>query len=166
MNFKCGRVTVCISGDPVILYRWARKQLWGEITHAYAWGIPNDAKPNVVFYSCDEKRNTRVLVELPENGTHFQVLPRMADALKQKAKERNIAIVVVTFSPILLDCFDPEDVLVIEQDGSGGLVVRPLDLRRVMAWLGTDAYSGLGELWVRGFLGAMPAPRIEKEEKA
>ena len=61
---------------------------------------------------------------------------------------------MATQSPILLDHFDPEDVLVAERV-NGATELRRQDAEALKAWL--DDYS-LGQLWEKNELGGRPHP--------
>lgn len=86
-------------------------------------------------------------IEEPELGIHPDVLPILADLLKE-ASERT-QLVVTTHSPILVDALNdtPESVLVCERDDEGTQLQRLDDLK---PWL--ERYA-LGQLWMRGDLG-------------
>ena len=65
----------------------------------------------------------------------------------------NSQILLATQSPLLLDEFTPEDVLVVERSGHATTFQR-LDGDRLESWL--EDYS-LGELWEKNVLGGRPA---------
>ncbi len=68
-------------------------------------------------------------------------------------------IVVATQSPILLDYFEPEDVIVADRD-AGATKFNRLEPGRLAAWL--EDYS-LGELWEKNYLGGRPALESQKD---
>ncbi len=98
---------------------------------------------------CDPTPPPLVCIEEPELGLHPDVLPTLAQLLRD-ASERT-QLVVTTHSPILVDALSetPEAVLVCERDESGSRLTR-LDRDEMKPWL--EKYR-LGQLWTRGDLG-------------
>lgn len=90
-----------------------------------------------------------VCIEEPELGLHPDVLPTLADLLKE-ASERT-QIVVTTHSDVLVDALTdrPETVLVVEKT-AGGTMLKRLDAQKLKPWL--EKYR-LGQLWTRGEIG-------------
>ncbi len=90
-----------------------------------------------------------VCIEEPELGLHPDVLPTLADLLKE-ASER-CQLIVTTHSDTLVDAFNdrPESVVVCERDEAGSLM-RRLSAEELEPWL--EKYR-LGELWIRGEFG-------------
>lgn len=90
-----------------------------------------------------------ICIEEPELGLHPDVLPTLADLLKE-ASER-CQLIVTTHSDVLVDAMtdQPESVLVAEKtDGSTQL--RRLNATQLKPWL--EKYR-LGQLWTRGEIG-------------
>ena len=90
-----------------------------------------------------------VCIEEPELGLHPDVLPTLAELLKE-ASER-CQLIVTTHSDILVDAMSdrPEAVLVAEKHESG-TVLRRLEASKLKPWL--EKYR-LGALWTRGEIG-------------
>ena len=90
-----------------------------------------------------------VCIEEPELGLHPDILPTLADLLKE-ASER-CQIIVTTHSDVLVDAMtdQPDAVLVCEKT-SDGTTMRRLDSAELKPWL--EKYR-LGELWTRGDIG-------------
>jgi predicted ATPase len=90
-----------------------------------------------------------VCIEEPELGLHPDILPSLADLLKE-ASER-CQLMVTTHSDILVDAMtdQPESVLVCEKDEEGTAIKR-LSAEELKPWL--EKYR-LGELWTRGEIG-------------
>ena len=90
-----------------------------------------------------------VCIEEPELGLHPDILPTVADLLKE-ASERT-QLIVTTHSDVLVDAMtdQPESVLVCEK-GDDGTVLRRLRADDLKPWL--EKYR-LGELWIRGEIG-------------
>lgn len=90
-----------------------------------------------------------VCIEEPELGLHPDVLPTLADLMKE-ASER-CQLIVTTHSDTLIDALtdQPESVLVAEKNDSGTVLTR-LDAEKLKPWL--EKYR-LGQLWTRGEIG-------------
>lgn len=90
-----------------------------------------------------------VCIEEPELGLHPDVLPTLAELLREAS--RRCQLIVTTHSDILVDALTdiPESVLVCEKrDGATNL--HRLSAADLQPWL--DRYR-LGELWTRGEIG-------------
>jgi predicted ATPase len=87
-----------------------------------------------------------VCIEEPELGLHPDVLPTLAELLKE-ASER-CQLIITTHSDILVDAMTdcPESVLVCGKDENGTIMKR-LNAEELRPWL--EKYR-LGELWTRG----------------
>ncbi len=98
---------------------------------------------------CHPEPPPLVCIEEPELGLHPDILPTIADLLKE-ASER-CQLIVTTHSDVLVDAMTdrPEDVLVAEK-GANGTVLSRLDAESLKPWL---AKYRLGELWTRGDIG-------------
>jgi predicted ATPase len=90
-----------------------------------------------------------VCIEEPELGLHPDVLPTLAELLKE-ASER-MQLIVTTHSDVLVDAMSdqPEAVIVAERTSNGTTLTR-LDAEKLKPWL--EQYR-LGELWTRGEIG-------------
>nr|WP_242465194.1 AAA family ATPase [Rhodospirillum rubrum] len=88
-------------------------------------------------------------IEEPELGLHPDILPTLADLLKE-ASERT-QVIVTTHSDGLVDAMTdrPEAVLIAEKNETGTTLTR-LDGETLKPWL---AKYRLGELWIRGGIG-------------
>lgn len=98
---------------------------------------------------CHPKPPPLVCIEEPELGLHPDILPTLAELLKE-ASER-CQLIVTTHSDVMVDAMTdrPEAVLVCEK-GSEGTVLKRLDADKLKPWL--EKYR-LGELWTRGEIG-------------
>lgn len=90
-----------------------------------------------------------VCIEEPELGLHPDVLPTLADLLKDAASRTQL--IVTTHSEALVDAMSdqPDAVLVAERTAQGS-VLRRLDAERLKPWL--EKYR-LGQLWTSGEIG-------------
>ncbi len=99
-------------------------------------------------------RPSLILLDEPELGLHPYGIAMLASLLKQASAETQIAL--ATQSPLLLDHFQPGDVLVADRV-CGATEVRRLDEQDLKNWL--KDYS-LGQLWEKNELNGRPA--VEK----
>jgi predicted ATPase len=90
-----------------------------------------------------------VCIEEPELGLHPDILPTIAELLKDASTR--MQIIVTTHSDILVDAMTdmPEAVLVCEKTPEGSRL-RRLDAEHMKPWLGKYR---LGELWISGEIG-------------
>ena len=105
-----------------------------------------------VFLQPEEYRPAVILVDEPELGLHPYAIALLASLMQQASTETQV--VVSTQSSLLLDHFEPEDVLVAERAG-GATTLERLDSPRLKTWL--EDYS-LGQLWEKNELGGRPVP--------
>ena len=91
-----------------------------------------------------------VCIEEPELGLHPDILPTLAELLKE-ASER-CQLIVTTHSDILIDALtdQPESVLIAEKSDSAGTTITRLQADTLKPWL--EKYR-LGQLWTRGEIG-------------
>jgi len=106
-----------------------------------------------LFLQPDFYRPSVILLDEPELGLHPAAIALLAALIKQ-APARNVQVIVSTQSSLLLDYFDPEDVLVADRVNGGTQLTR-LDSSDLSTWL--EDYS-LGQLWEKNELGGRPAP--------
>ncbi|HPY89544.1 MAG TPA: AAA family ATPase [Lentisphaeria bacterium] len=90
-----------------------------------------------------------VCIEEPELGLHPDVLPTLADLMKNAST--HCQLIVTTHSDILVDAMSdqPESVLVAEKKEQGTTLTR-LNAEKLQPWL--EKYR-LGQLWTRGEIG-------------
>jgi predicted ATPase len=104
-----------------------------------------------LFLQPQSLRPSVILVDEPELGLHPYAITLLASLVKQASI--GTQIILSTQSPLLLDHFQPEDVLVADRvDGSTQLT--RLESARLETWL--ERYS-LGQLWEKNELGGRPA---------
>ncbi len=95
-------------------------------------------------------RPSIIIMDEPELGLHPYAVTLLASLVKQAAKDTQI--ILATQSALLLDHFNPEDVLVADRiDGATGF--NRLDPARLQIWL--KEYS-LGQLWEKNEFGGRP----------
>lgn len=90
-----------------------------------------------------------ICIEEPELGLHPDVLPKLADLLKEASTRTQL--IVTTHSDILIDALSdtPESVVVCEKH-NGQTIMKRLEADHLKDWL--SEYR-LGNLWLRGELG-------------
>ena len=91
-----------------------------------------------------------LLLDEPELGLHPAAVALIGDMIKSLAGERQI--IVATQSPLLVDAFDLDEILVLDLH-EGRTEVRRLERNDYEHWL--DGYSP-GELWQKNLLGGRP----------
>lgn len=92
-------------------------------------------------------RPTVILLDEPEIGLHPCAIELLASLLRRASIDSQV--IAATQSPILVDHFEPEDVLVADRM-QGATKLRRLDSERLKVWL--EDYS-LGELWEKNHFG-------------
>ncbi|HVN28412.1 MAG TPA: AAA family ATPase [Candidatus Binataceae bacterium] len=98
----------------------------------------------------EDLRPPVILVDEPELGLHPAAIAMLASLITQASVTSQV--IVSTQSSLLLDYFQPEDVLVAERIGGSTKLTR-LDSARLEGWL--DDYS-LGQLWEKNEFGGRP----------
>ena len=103
-----------------------------------------------LFLQPEGFRPSVILVDEPELGMHPYAITLLASLMKQAAAETQV--IVSTQSSLLLDHFEPEEVLVADRIDRGTQLTR-LDSAELEPWL--EEYS-LGQLWEKNELGGRP----------
>ena len=92
-----------------------------------------------------------ILLDEPELGLHPYAVAMFCSLVKSASVRTQV--VIATQSPLILDHFEPEDVLVAERRNGASTFAR-LDTTSLDAWL--SDYS-LGQLWEKNELGGRPS---------
>jgi predicted ATPase len=103
-----------------------------------------------LFLQPGSYRPSVILVDEPELGLHPYAITMLASLVKQASIKTQV--IVSTQSPLLLDNFQPEDVLVADRVDGGTQFTR-LESAKLETWL--QDYS-LGQLWEKNELGGRP----------
>jgi predicted ATPase len=103
-----------------------------------------------LFLQPEKFRPSVILVDEPELGLHPAAITMLASLVKQISVKAQV--ILSTQSPLLLDHFQPEDVLVADRVEGSTRLTR-LDSAKLTGWL--EEYS-LGQLWEKNELGGRP----------
>jgi len=105
---------------------------------------------STLFLQPEELRPSVIVVDEPELGLHPYAITVLASMVRQASTVTQV--IIETQSSLLLDHFEPEDVLVADRVGGATHFTR-LESERLGAWLGD--YS-LGQLWEKNEIGGRP----------
>jgi len=105
-----------------------------------------------LFFQPERYRPSVILVDEPELGLHPYAITLLASLVKQASATTQVLL--STQSSLLLDHFQPEDVLVANRVENGTTLTR-LDSAPLASWL--EDYS-LGQLWEKNEFGGRPTP--------
>lgn len=105
-----------------------------------------------LFLQPEQYRPSVILVDEPEPGLHPYALEVLAALVRQVSVTTQV--ILSTQSSLLLDHFQPEDVLVADRVDGGTQLTR-LESPLLAKWL--EDYS-LGQLWEKNELGGRPVP--------
>ncbi|HZL49959.1 MAG TPA: AAA family ATPase [Terracidiphilus sp.] len=103
-----------------------------------------------LFLQPVELRPAVILVDEPELGMHPYAIELLASLMRQASKETQV--IAATQSSLLLDYFEPEDVLVADRV-NGATELKRLQREPLAEWL--KEYS-LGQLWEKGEFAGRP----------
>jgi predicted ATPase len=104
-----------------------------------------------LFLQPVDQRPPIILVDEPELGLHPYAIGLLASMIRQASADNQV--IAATQSPLLVDYFRPEEVLVADLVG-GATQIKHLDSARLASWL--EDYS-LGQLWEKNEFGGRPA---------
>jgi predicted ATPase len=111
-----------------------------------------------LFLQPPHLRPSLILLDEPELGLHPYALSVLASLIKSASVYTQV--IVSTQSALLLDNFDPEDVIVADQVDQATVLQR-LDAEKYSNWL--DTYS-LGQLWEKAEFGGRPGSGNEARQ--
>lgn len=105
-----------------------------------------------LFLQPEQYRPSVILIDEPELGLHPYAIEMLAALVRQASVSTQV--IMSTQSSLLLDHFQPEDVLVADRVDGGTRLTR-LESAQLEKWL--EVYS-LGQLWEKNELGGRPVP--------
>jgi predicted ATPase len=105
-----------------------------------------------LFLQPDRYLPSAILVDEPELGLHPYAIETLASLIRHASSR--VQVIVSTQSSLLIDHFEPEDILVANRI-EGSTQINRLDASSLKDWL---AEYSLGQLWEKGELSARPAP--------
>jgi predicted ATPase len=105
-----------------------------------------------LFLQPEECRPSLIIVDEPELGLHPYAIEMLAALIRQASIATQV--ILATQSSLLLDHFEPEDVLVADRV-DGGTDITRLESSKLAKWL--EDYS-LGQLWEKNEFGGQPVP--------
>jgi predicted ATPase len=105
-----------------------------------------------LFLQPEEFCPSVILVDEPELGLHPYAITLLASLVRQASLKTQV--ILSTQSALLLDHFEPEEVLVADRVGSGSTRLVRLDPEPLAEWL--EDYS-LGQLWEKNEFGGRPS---------
>ena len=91
-----------------------------------------------------------IIIDEPELGLHPYAIEILAELIQSTSKKTQL--IVSTQSPSIVDCFKPEDIIVVNRK-KGASVFQRLNKREFSSWL--KDYS-LGDLWRKNILTGGP----------
>ena len=123
---------------------------------SFSDGILRFIALTVLLLQPDEYKPSIILLDEPELGLHPSAIT-VSGALVRHAS-KNVQAIISTQSPMLLDMFEPEEVVVVQNDEGASTFTR-LDKSDLGEWLGD--YS-LGELWEKNEIGGRPGGNLHE----
>jgi predicted ATPase len=105
-----------------------------------------------LFLQPDRYLPSAILVDEPELGLHPYAIETLTSMIRHASTK--VQVIVSTQSSLLIDHFEPEDILVANRVDGGTQITR-LNSADLNEWL--TEYS-LGQLWEKNELSARPAP--------
>lgn len=95
------------------------------------------------------KRGAVVCLDEPEMGLHPDMISSVADGIKYAA-QTGTQMIVSTHSPLLLNAFELDDILIFEKDSENQTIVNRKSEEDFQDWQGEFL---AGQMWMRGQLG-------------
>ena len=110
----------------------------------------------VLLLQPDKCNPSVILLDEPELGLHPSAITVLGALVRHAS--RNVQAIISTQSPMLLDMFKPEEVVVVQNDEGASTFTR-LDKSDLGEWL--EEYS-LSELWEKNEIGGKPGGNYHK----
>jgi len=90
-----------------------------------------------------------IIIDEPELGLHPAAINKLASLVKKASKRSQI--ILSTQSTNLVNCFDPEDIIVVDRD-SNQSVFKHLSGKDLSVWINDYDYS-LSDMWEKNLIG-------------
>ncbi|MEA5401922.1 AAA family ATPase [Arcicella sp. DC2W] len=100
-----------------------------------------------IFYN--PKRGTVVCLDEPEMGLHPDMINGIARGIKYAA-ENGTQMIIATHSPLLLNAFELEDLMIFEKNEANETIVKKVSEEDFPEWEGEFL---AGQMWLRGQIG-------------
>lgn len=91
-----------------------------------------------------------IIIDEPELGLHPSAIIKLAALVRKAAK--NTQVIIATQSVNLVDCFEPEDIIVVDRKNNQTVFNR-LSSEDLSTWL---ADYSIGEIWEKNVIGGQP----------
>ena len=91
-----------------------------------------------------------IIIDEPELGLHPYAIEILAELIQ--AASRKTQLIISTQSPALVDCFNPEDIIVVNRK-EGASTFQRLNKEELTSWL---ADYSLGDLWRKNIIAGAP----------
>ena len=130
--------------------------LWHERDHDYPLHL-NQLSDGSLRFIClatallQPTPPSTIIIDEPELGLHPAAITVLASLFKQAAARTQV--ITSTQSPLLLNHFEPEDLIVVDRE-DGASVLKRLDRAALSDWL--NEYS-LSDLWQKNVIGGRPS---------
>jgi predicted ATPase len=102
-----------------------------------------------IFYN--PNRGSVVCIDEPEAGLHPDMINGIARGIKYAA-QNGTQMIIATHSPLLLNAFELEDLMIFEKDGDNQTVVKRKSEDDFPDWQGEFL---AGQMWLRGEIGGV-----------
>jgi predicted ATPase len=102
-----------------------------------------------IFYN--PNRGSIVCIDEPEAGLHPDMINGIAKGIKYAA-QNGTQMIIATHSPLLLNAFELEDLMIFEKDEDNQTVVKTVSEEDFPDWEGEFL---TGQMWLRGELGGV-----------
>jgi len=137
--------------NATLLLRW--RELGNDVVfgpHQASDGILRAMALGALLLQPKEELPAVIILDEPELGLHPRAISILAGLLQGASSHSQV--IVATQSPVLLDHFEPEQVIVAEREGAES-VFRRLNAEKLSSWL--EEYT-MSELWDKNVLGGRP----------
>ena len=136
--------------SPHVQIKWSEKQQADYLLDASQMSDGTIRALALVTLLMQPKRPPLICIDEPELGLHPEAILIIGDLIKIASEDTQI--ILSTQSSKLIDCFEPQDIVVVNRSESGTRFNR-LDYEKYRVWL--DEYS-ISETWDTNVIGGRP----------